>query len=51
LSGGNEETEFLQWFQISELPELAVSYPVDVLLGSHPATYFDWNDSWMREQA
>lgn len=46
----NEETAFLRWFPVGELPELAVPYPDDVLVGTSERACFEWDEAWTRLQ-
>jgi 8-oxo-dGTP pyrophosphatase MutT (NUDIX family) len=48
LIGSNEETAFLEWFRIDELPELAIPYPDEVLRGTGERVCFEWDDAWAR---
>lgn len=48
LIDSNDETAFLRWFRIDELPELAIPYPDEVLRGTGERACFEWNDAWAR---
>jgi 8-oxo-dGTP pyrophosphatase MutT (NUDIX family) len=50
LLDANDETALLRWFQITEMPELAVPYPDEALRGESRTAYFDWSDTWIRQQ-
>lgn len=48
LIDSNDETAFLQWFRLSELPALAIPYPNEVLRGTGERAHFEWNEEWSR---
>ena len=43
----NDETSFLRWFPLAEIPELAVPYPDEALRGERQTALFDWDDTWL----
>ena len=47
LIEANEETCFLRWFPLAEVPGLGVPYPEEALRGERPSAYFDWDESWL----
>jgi 8-oxo-dGTP pyrophosphatase MutT (NUDIX family) len=47
LIGANDETCFLRWFPIAEIPELAVSYPDEALRGERQTALFDRDETWL----
>lgn len=48
LIHSNDETAFLRWFPIDELPELAIPYPDEVLRGAGERACFEWDEAWAR---
>lgn len=48
LIESNDETAFLRWFTLAELPELAVPYPDEVLRGTGESAHFEWDETWAR---
>lgn len=52
LSPIDNETVELQYFNPSNMPELALPYPKDVfLLNGNSELYFQWNEQWLKNLA
>lgn len=46
LLASGEETSLLRWFAIGAMPRLAFPYPDELLRGTRPGAWFDWDDAW-----
>lgn len=47
LSGQDDETAELQYFELEQMPELAIEYPKSILKPNTTDTYFEWDEKWL----